>query len=174
MRSLIAALAILVSIAGVHAASNIGGPRLGFNCDVNTRKCTCEGIWEGADCQAMKKNCDLTKPTFCSINPPHECSCTLAKTTGPKPPRPGLTPGVDTITTQPGDRVTISGTSVSIRRANGTTSARSCVCTRSGACKVVGGSWGTGCFKDVKSATPCTGSCYFSNRPGIAPTITIQ
>lgn len=72
--------ASMAPIASAQAASNRGGTRLSFNCDVNTRKCKCDGIWEGADCQAMKKNCDLTKPTACTIEPPHECSCTLAKT----------------------------------------------------------------------------------------------
>lgn len=82
--AVVAILAILASIAAALAARNQGGSGLGFSCDVNTRKCVCDGIWEGADCQAMKKNCDLTKPTACTINPPYECSCAMAKAS----PRP--------------------------------------------------------------------------------------
>jgi hypothetical protein len=67
------------AIASAEAAPNTGsGPRgRGFSCDVNTNQCKCDGIWEGADCKAMQKNCDLSKPTACTIYPPHECTCTF-------------------------------------------------------------------------------------------------
>jgi hypothetical protein len=70
----------IAAVGTAQAAQNRGGAGFGFSCDVNTKKCTCSGIWEGADCQAMKKNCDLSRPTACTIYPPYECSCTLAKT----------------------------------------------------------------------------------------------
>ena len=77
----IALLALIALIAAAQTAPNTGSSPTGsldFKCNVLTRKCSCKGIWEGADCQAMKKNCDLSKGWVCSINPPHRCTCTLS------------------------------------------------------------------------------------------------
>lgn len=91
--------ASIAAVGAAQAASNSGRPGLSFSCDVNTKKCTCSGIWEGADCQAMKKNCDMTKPNFCTILPPYECSCTLAaKAT--KRPNLGVRPTTPPTTVQ--------------------------------------------------------------------------
>jgi hypothetical protein len=58
-----------------EAASNQG-----FTCDVINATCTCKGARVGADCKAMKKNCDDTGMT-CGFDPsgkPHGCVCTMA------------------------------------------------------------------------------------------------
>lgn len=77
-------LFLAASMAG-HAALALtsGGQGSGnsFSCDVNTRQCTCSGIWEGADCQAMANNCNLTGPVrhWCSGVPGgvQTCTCTM-------------------------------------------------------------------------------------------------
>ena len=52
----------------------------GFACDVINASCTCKGSKVGADCKAMKKNCDDTG-MVCSLDPsgrPMGCACTMA------------------------------------------------------------------------------------------------
>ena len=66
----------------IAAEIGLGGPGLGFSCDVDTRVCKCKGTWSGADCQAMKKNCASSGPFGSSIKCPkgaNYCTCTLAK-----------------------------------------------------------------------------------------------
>jgi len=41
-------------------------------------RCVCKGTWEGAECETVKKKCDLSKGWNCTIYPPHECSCSQA------------------------------------------------------------------------------------------------
>lgn len=75
----------LVLLGGVQTASAADNGAFShgtnFSCDVNTRQCTCSGIWEGADCQAMARNCDTSAPIlhFCHIAPPYSCTCTLRR-----------------------------------------------------------------------------------------------
>jgi hypothetical protein len=84
MRALFLAISLLLfSGAAVSAAM--------FSCDVNRRECTCEGVWEGADCQAMKKNCKAGRdpaqgcwPGFGAAG----CRCTMAMTKPKVPRRP--------------------------------------------------------------------------------------
>ena len=54
---LLSAAACVMLAAAASAAPNTGSLGFGFNCDVNTNKCTCTGTWDGADCSAMSKNC---------------------------------------------------------------------------------------------------------------------
>jgi hypothetical protein len=96
---LAAAFALIALITVAQTAPNTGssGPSAGgldFRCNVLTRRCSCKGAWEGADCKAMKKNCDLSKGWVCSINPPYRCTCTLSASYRPpqNPHRPKGTP----------------------------------------------------------------------------------
>jgi hypothetical protein len=78
MRRIVAILALFILSATAQAASNLGSGGLGFSCDVNTRKCTCSGVWDGADCEAMKKNCkDKTTPAGCNASEGW-CICNMA------------------------------------------------------------------------------------------------
>lgn len=71
------------------SARAAGSSRLGFSCDVNTTQCTCTGARDGADCKAMRKNCD----TKCDAGSSGECtvlectgsgcSCKMARTGRP-------------------------------------------------------------------------------------------
>lgn len=96
-------LALIALVTAAQTAPTTGSSPPGsvdFKCSVFTRKCSCKGNWEGADCKAMKKNCDLSKGWVCSINPPYRCSCTLSasyrdpknspRPTGPPPTTRGL------------------------------------------------------------------------------------
>lgn len=88
----------ITTVGAAHAATNRGPRGLGFSCDVNTRECKCDGKWEGADCEAMKKNCDLTKIYVCAIEPPYGCTCTMAKAI--KRPKASVRPTVPPATIQ--------------------------------------------------------------------------
>lgn len=84
-RSLLIVAALLWA-SGVAPASSapiriFGG--LSFTCDVNTTKCRCEGDWEGADCQAMKKNCKGDIYDICLESPEQYCTCTMASVRAP-------------------------------------------------------------------------------------------
>lgn len=68
----------------LSAPRSISG--LSFSCDVNTTKCRCEGTLEGADCQAMLKNCKGGTYDICMESPEMYCICTMARTTI-RPPR---------------------------------------------------------------------------------------
>jgi len=83
MRALVVALvALMTLVIAAQSAPTTGSSSppgsVDFKCSVFTRQCSCKGNWEGADCKAMKKNCDLSKGWVCSINPPHRCTCTLS------------------------------------------------------------------------------------------------
>jgi hypothetical protein len=67
--------ATALSLNPAGAATKQTGGGLGFTCDVNTKQCKCEGTWEGADCQAMKKNCAGDSPISCRLN--KWCICNL-------------------------------------------------------------------------------------------------
>lgn len=70
--------------------NNGGGGAANFRCDVNSRQCTCSGTWEGADCQAMARNCDLTGSVrhWCHLGTPPTCACNMLRTTPTRPLRP--------------------------------------------------------------------------------------
>lgn len=80
--------ALLASIAIAQAASSQRSPGgLDFSCNINTKKCYCEGVPEGADCQAMKKNCsgaitDCADPAFPTNPLIRKTCCTMALTSG--------------------------------------------------------------------------------------------
>ena len=81
-RALLLAAACLL-FGGV--APVLGAPKttsgLSFSCDVNTTKCRCEGTLEGADCQAMLKNCKGGTYDICMESPEMYCVCTMARAT---------------------------------------------------------------------------------------------
>ena len=85
MRIFLILVATFLLAGPLYAASNQGTGRVqGFSCDVNTRKCTCSGIWSGADCEAMKKNCkDKTNPAGCNLSEGW-CVCDMALRPGAK------------------------------------------------------------------------------------------
>ena len=83
--------ALVVAPATAQAAMNQGGG-LGFSCDVNTTVCDCTGSWEGADCQAMSKNCDFTG-TIHKACGATGCRCWM-KPAGTPPARTGGKPSV--------------------------------------------------------------------------------
>lgn len=78
--ALLVLIALIALVAAAQTAPSGASPPGGvdFKCSALTRKCSCKGNWEGADCKAMKKNCDLSKGWACSNNPRHRCSCTLS------------------------------------------------------------------------------------------------
>jgi hypothetical protein len=83
MRLMIVLVVILTSNGWGQAASNsnLGGGGLGFSCDVNTMRCTCVGDILGADCQAMKRNCDSSKgPIVSCPTGVGSCGCRLKQT----------------------------------------------------------------------------------------------
>lgn len=54
----LAAGALTLTVSPTDARQGSTSPTgLGFNCDVNTRSCTCTGTYDGADCRAMAGNC---------------------------------------------------------------------------------------------------------------------
>lgn len=54
----LAASALTLTSSQSDARQGSSSPAgLGFNCDVNTRSCTCTGTYDGADCRAMASNC---------------------------------------------------------------------------------------------------------------------
>ena len=66
MRVFLSIIALVFSMSLLEAAqksSSSGG--LGFSCDVNKLDCQCTGDWEGADCKAMRKNCDPNEGSHC-------------------------------------------------------------------------------------------------------------
>lgn len=83
MKSFHAAMAFVL-VAGIWASPTLaasrgtGGSGLGFSCDVNNQTCSCDGVLEGADCQAMLKNCKAGSWICIESPPPAYCSCTLA------------------------------------------------------------------------------------------------
>jgi hypothetical protein len=94
-RLAIAILAIAMGSVGVlpifnaAAARTIGSSGLGFSCDVNTKQCSCTGTYDGADCTAMKANCDSkcdnddgSKCYKIECNATG-CSCKMARTEPP-------------------------------------------------------------------------------------------
>ena len=88
--------ALLPIFAYAATPGGFGGGSSGgmnFSCDVNLGVCDCKGVWDGADCKAMRKNCGKNKDDWHSCwgregtkNPP-ACRCTMAKSgkTTPKP-----------------------------------------------------------------------------------------
>jgi hypothetical protein len=83
------AIMVITSATSLLAAQNTGGGPAGTNfaCDVNTLKCTCTGVPEGADCKAMGKNCKAGTFIVCSGG---TCSCTMAATRAPSKKGPGM------------------------------------------------------------------------------------
>jgi len=82
MRALFLAISLLL-LSGAAASATM------FSCDVNRQECKCDGIWGGADCQAMKKNCrDGGSGYNCYTEPGHPpgCWCSMAKAK-PKVPK---------------------------------------------------------------------------------------
>jgi len=67
MRILFSIVALLFSLSMVEAAQKegVGSTGLSFSCDVSTLECSCAGEWEGADCVAMRKNCDKNEGSHC-------------------------------------------------------------------------------------------------------------
>jgi hypothetical protein len=45
---------------GLSVFTITGADAAGFNCDPTSKKCTCSGTWESADCKAMSRNCSTT------------------------------------------------------------------------------------------------------------------
>jgi hypothetical protein len=77
-RRLLIPMALALACAapqGNAASTGLGGTSTGFICDINTRTCKCDGIWEGADCQAMKKNCRYDDWEQCLGD--SWCKCTM-------------------------------------------------------------------------------------------------
>jgi hypothetical protein len=73
-----------ISVSDAHAASRgTGGGGLGFSCDVNNQSCSCDGVLEGADCQAMLKNCKAGSWACIESPPPAYCTCTMASRQAP-------------------------------------------------------------------------------------------
>jgi len=67
------------STATPVVAAKIGGSGSGlnFSCDVTDNICECKGVWEGADCQEMKKNCKKGKQSICWTSPIKKCTCNM-------------------------------------------------------------------------------------------------
>lgn len=86
MKILWVIIALFASLTIAHAASSQRSPGgLDFSCNINTKKCYCEGVPEGADCQAMKKNCsgaitDCADPAFPTNPLIRKTCCTMALT----------------------------------------------------------------------------------------------
>lgn len=88
VKTLFLAAVLAVSATAAYAAVSQGGSTgANFSCDVNTGDCSCTGAWEGADCQAMKKNCKEPKNYNCNSTPPLGCSCSMfpSRTDSKKP-----------------------------------------------------------------------------------------
>lgn len=81
MKSALVLLMLLGGIGTVNAAQiGVGGSGLNFSCDVNKRQCECTGVEEGADCQAMKKNCGENRLNcFKDLKYQDICICTMAR-----------------------------------------------------------------------------------------------
>jgi hypothetical protein len=78
---LVPALLLVFSLPVAAADNQPGGRGLGFSCDVIDAKCSCVGAKTGADCKAMKKNCDggvMSCGVDVGKNKPLGCSCTMA------------------------------------------------------------------------------------------------
>jgi hypothetical protein len=88
--------AFVLFATAAYALISGGGPSgTNFSCDVNTQKCECSGVLEGADCQAMLKNCKDGKTSSCHDEPGDKwCRCTMSMTGQPKGkvPLPGKVP----------------------------------------------------------------------------------
>jgi len=65
-------LSPMVVQAAITGVGNVG--TMNFDCDVFTNVCTCEGVWEGADCKAMRDN---NCPTATKNCPEGDCECPL-------------------------------------------------------------------------------------------------
>jgi hypothetical protein len=85
----VVAMTLVFLATPLLAAQNTGGGPAGTNfaCDVNTLKCTCTGVPEGADCKAMGKNCKVGTFMQCSGG---TCTCTMAATRAPSKKGPGM------------------------------------------------------------------------------------
>jgi hypothetical protein len=90
MRLFLAIITLLVSLSIVEAAQrgSSGRPGLGFSCDVNDMMCSCKGVESGADCKAMKKNCDPKGIFACDRD---GCRCDMAARRGPTINKKGVT-----------------------------------------------------------------------------------
>ena len=79
--------------ATTGSGRQVGGSGLGFSCDVNKQECKCQGVENGADCVAMKKNCS---GKLTCIDPvtypgqPYQCFCDMSQAARPQAIRPGI------------------------------------------------------------------------------------
>ena len=73
--NILSAVIFGVFVTPAHAVLDGGGPSgTNFSYDVNTATCVCSGVLEGADCQAMLKNCKNCTAA-CHDDPRRECVC---------------------------------------------------------------------------------------------------
>jgi hypothetical protein len=103
MKSFFTALAVALVVGiwfphALAASRGTGGSGLGFSCDVNNQSCSCDGVLEGADCQAMLKNCKAGSWACIEAPPPAYCTCTMAARQ-PFPSRRIIPPSAPTLMT---------------------------------------------------------------------------
>jgi hypothetical protein len=84
--TLFLAAAFVVCGTAAHALISGGGPAgTNFSCDVNKSSCSCDGVLEGADCQAMLKNCKGgVNPNCFHGTGGAWCECSMSKAAAPK------------------------------------------------------------------------------------------
>jgi hypothetical protein len=78
------AAVIIIAANTIAQGAPTGGSGYLDPCNKGTRRCVCKGTWEGAECQKVKERCDLSKGWNCTIEPPHECSCSMALKSSPR------------------------------------------------------------------------------------------
>lgn len=77
MRFIVLILAGLFLMTGSSPSAAL---KLNFDCNVMEGTCECKGVWEGADCKAMRKNCKKGTTKKCDGL---GCSCDMALTREP-------------------------------------------------------------------------------------------
>lgn len=71
------------AVSGSTPGGGGGAPGTNFTCDVNKGTCKCDGVWEGADCRAMAKNCRGGSQASHACHEDQWCICQMYKTGGP-------------------------------------------------------------------------------------------
>lgn len=94
-----AAAALLAAVGSAAARQPMGGASPAFSCDVNSRVCTCQGVYDGADCRAMRQNCEGWDPktgtgTVILECAGGTCTCKMARLRRPDSAQPpNIAPG---------------------------------------------------------------------------------
>lgn len=99
-------LAVGLFVLGL-SVSGADARRLSFQCDVNANTCKCDGVYDGADCKAMARNCKNTctgggtcQSMSCKDN---VCTCTMSNTARSALRKEQLTNPDATVPPAPGD-----------------------------------------------------------------------